>query len=187
MDGEFGMLLSILDRRRVKDQSAVVFLSEQGNSLHFAKWTLYNAGMRSACIVQWLGMIQSGTTSNAIVEYVDIIPNIVNLTPDMVFQNTETEGNLFKRWKEVAETDLTATWITRRYQHRPSIELYDIENDRYCINNIAGLPGNAPIIEILDRILKQWMEECGDEGQFTEMKALEHQFYNAQGQIGEIF
>ena len=248
MDAEFGQLLHILDQRQVRDQSAVVFLSEQGNSLPFAKWTLYESGVKSACIVRWPGVIQPNTTSDAIVEYVDIVPTflemagaeaqgeldgksflgvltaketghkqytfslhttrgiysgseyygiraiadrkyryIVNLTPDMVFQNTETEGKLFRRWKEVGENDPFAAWITHKYQHRPAIELYDIENDRYCMENIAGLPENAPIIERLDKALRQWMEACGDEGQPTEMKATEHQFRNSRGETGEIF
>lgn len=248
MDTEFGRLLEILDQRQVKDKSAVVYLSEQGNSLPFAKWTLYESGVKSACIVRWPGVIQPNTTSDAIVEFVDILPTflemagaeaqseldgksfldvltakenkhkdytfslqttrgifsgsdyygiravadkkyryIVNLTPEIKFQNTETESKLFQRWKEVAEIDPFAAWITDKYQHRPAIELYDIENDKYCMENIAGLPENIHIIERLDKVLKQWMETCGDEGQPTEMKATEHQFRNIRGEIGEIF
>lgn len=248
MDSEFGQLLAVLDKQQVKDNSAVVFLSEQGNSLPFAKWTLYESGVKSACIVRWPGVVRPNTTSDAIVEYVDIVPTflemagteprgeldgksflevltgkeeehkeytfslqttrgiysgsehygirsvadkkyryIINLTPEAKFRNTESEGRLFKRWKEVAETDPVAALITHKYQYRPAIELYDIENDRYCLNNIAGLPENTAIIERLDKMLGQWMGECGDEGQPTEMKATEHQFRNVRGQIGEIF
>ena len=248
MDAHFGKLLEILDRKQVRDKSAVVYLSEQGNSFPFAKWTLYDPGVRSACIVRWPGVVKSNIVSDAIVEFVDIVPTflemagakprteldgksflgvltgketehkqytfslqttrgiysgseyygiravadkkyryIVNLTPEMTFKNTETEGKLFKRWKDLAENDEFAAWITDRYQHRPAIELYDIENDRYCMKNIAGLSENAPVIARLDNVLRQWMKECGDEGQPTEMKATEHQFRNAKGQIGEIF
>lgn len=246
MDAEFGRLLKILDEKKVRDNSAVVFLSEQGNSLPFAKWTLYEPGVKSACIVRWPGVVQSSTTSDAIVEYVDILPTflemagakaqgeldgksflgvltnkktehkqytfsihttrgifggseyfgiravadkkyryIVNLTPEMTFQNTETAGKLFKRWEEVAKNDPFAAMITHRYQHRPAVELYDIENDSYCMENIADLPENASIVKRMDQVLKQWMKACGDEGQPTEMKATEHQFRNSRGQIGE--
>lgn len=37
MDGEFGTLLGILDKHKISDKSVVVYLSEQGNSLPFAK------------------------------------------------------------------------------------------------------------------------------------------------------
>lgn len=239
MDDEFGKLLNIVEKTNIKDNSVVVYLSEQGNSLPFAKWTCYDAGVRSACIVRWPGEIIPNSVSNAMVEYVDIVPTflnfaqivpsnkldgesflpvlkdkntthkkytfslqttrgiingsehygirsvsdakyryIINLTPDATFKNATTESKLFKEWKMIAKDDESAFWITNKYQHRPAIELYDIENDKYCMNNIANDPGNSAIIKSLDKVLKDWMAECGDKGQITEMEALEHQHMN---------
>jgi uncharacterized sulfatase len=110
---------------------------------------------------------------------------VVNLTPEITFQNTETQGPLFRKWQEKAKTDSAAAWITWRFQHRPAVELYDIGKDRFCMNNIAPLSENKPIIERMDKVLKDWMNYCGDKGQATEMEALEHQFKNADGRIGE--
>mgnify|MGYP003835776605 CR=1 FL=1 len=243
MDGEFGTLLEKLEDHKISDKSVVVYLSEQGNSLPFAKWTCYDAGVHSAYIVRWPGVVKPGTESDAIVEYVDIVPTfldmagvepsapldgksivpvltgkteehkqytfslqttrgiysgsehygirsvadkkyryIVNLTPEATFQNTESAGRLFKIWKEKATTDPNARWLTHRYQHRPAIELYDLENDQYCINNLAGKPESKVIIERMDKALREWMEYCSDEGQETEMKAKEHQFWKSQGE-----
>lgn len=52
MDQEFGNVLSILDQEKVADQSVVVYLSEQGNSLPFGKWTCYDAGVHFVCIIR---------------------------------------------------------------------------------------------------------------------------------------
>lgn len=79
MDGEFGTLLGILDEKGQADKSVVVYLSEQGNSLPFAKWTCYDAGVHSACIVRWPGVVQAGSVSDAIVEYLDIVPTFVDI------------------------------------------------------------------------------------------------------------
>lgn len=246
MDNEFGQLLQTLEKYKQTDNSVVVYLSEQGNSLPFAKWTCYDAGVHSAYIVRWPGVVKPKTESAAIVEYVDIVPTfldiagveplapidgksivpvlkgeakehkqytfslqttrgiysgsdyygirsvadkkyryIVNLTPEVPFMNTETNSPLFKRWKEKAETDKNAKLITEKYQHRPGIELYDLENDKYCIRNIADKPENKAIVERMDKVLKEWMASCGDLGQETEMKATEHQHRNANGEIGE--
>jgi uncharacterized sulfatase len=103
---------------------------------------------------------------------------IVNLTPEAIFKNSQTNGArspLFGIWKKKAKTDPFAKWLTHKYQHRPPIELYDIENDKYCMNNIAGVPENQKIIERLDKVLKEWMDSCGDKGQETEMDARMHQ------------
>lgn len=235
MDQEFGSVLSILDQEKVSEQSVVVYLSEQGNSLPFAKWTCYDAGVHSACIVRWPGVIKPGSVSDALVEYVDIVPTfvdiaggktqakvdgesfkqvlmgkkkehkkysfslqttrgiikgpeyygirsvydgryryIVNLTPEAIFKNTMTDTPLFKEWKQLAETDAHARAMTTKYQHRPAIELYDVKNDPYCMNNLAENAKYSSIITQLDTELKKWMKECGDEGQATEMRAFEH-------------
>ena len=246
MDGEFGTLLGKLDKYKVADKSVVVYLSEQGNSLPFAKWTCYDVGVHSAYMVRWPGFVKPGTVSDAIVEYVDIVPTfleiagfkpsapidgksivpvitgkakehkqytfslqttrgiysgsdhygirsvadkkyryIVNLTPEATFQNTESKGPLFKKWIERAKTDANANWITNKYQHRPAVELYDLENDKYCMKNIADKPENKSIVERMDKVLREWMVSCGDKGQETEMEALKHQYVNSKGKIGE--
>ena len=246
MDQEFGTLLEKLNKHQVEENTVVVYLSEQGNSHPFAKWTCYDVGVHSACIVRWPGVIHPGSVSNAIVEYVDIVPTfleiagarpqgeldgksfvpvlkresdthkeytfslqttrgiysgseyygirsvadkkyryIVNLTPEVTFKNTEVIKPFFKKWREMAQTDPHAKWITDKYQHRPAIELYDVENDRYCMNNLAELSEYNEVIERMDKALREWMDYCGDKGQATEMEALEHQYQNTQGRIGE--
>jgi uncharacterized sulfatase len=99
---------------------------------------------------------------------------IVNLTPDATFQNEATSGQLFMKWKEAAESDSAARRLTYRYQHRPAVELFDLSCDPFCINNIAGAPENGKILKQMDQALRAWMNACGDKGQETEMKALEH-------------
>ncbi len=245
MDKEFGTLLGKLEDHKLNDKTVVVYLSEQGNSLPFAKWTCYEAGVHSACLVRWPGVIQPGSTSEAIVEYVDILPTfleiagtkaltpldgksfvpvltgkekahkqytfsiqttrgiysgseyygirsvadrkyryVLNLSPEATFQNTEVLAPLFKKWQQKALTDSLARWITNKYQHRPAIELYDLEKDKYCMHDLAGNAAYKPVVERLDRALKAWMASCDDEGQATEMKALDHQFKNADGTVG---
>lgn len=77
-------------------------------------------------------------------------------------------------WQRTAETDTHAKAMTTNYQHRPAIELYDVPNDPYCMNNLAEDKKYSGMISRLDKELKRWMKYCGDEGQPTEMRALEH-------------
>lgn len=80
MDSEFGQVLDKIDQYKIKDKTAVVYLSEQGNSLPFAKWICYDAGVHLACMVRWPGKIQPGIVSDALVEYVDIVPTFVEMS-----------------------------------------------------------------------------------------------------------
>ncbi len=234
-DNEFGQLLNIIDENGVKDNSVVVYTSEQGNSFPFAKWTCYDAGVHTAFIVRWPGVVKAGTQSNAIVEYVDVVPTFIdiaeakaqgpldgksflpvllgkkdkhkkytfsqhttrgiingsehygtrsvadgkyryiwNLTPEATFKNARTNTKLFKHWQEI-DTE-HARRMVEKYQHRPEIEFYDVENDPYCMHNLAEQPEYRKIMKRMRKALEKWMKECGDLGQETEMKAFEHQW-----------
>ena len=239
MDNEFGKVLDIMDKADVTDNTATVYLSEQGNSFPFAKWTCYDAGVHSACIVRWPGVVKPGTVSDAMVEYVDIVPTfidiaggkpvapvdgksfkpvltgkkkdhkqytysmqttrgifhgsdyygirsvadkeyryIVNLTPEMEFRNAMTHLPIYDKWRKKVANDPKMKPIFDKYQHRPAIELYNTKEDPYCLNNLADDPKYASVIKRMDGKLKAWMKSCGDEGQPTEMRALEHQARN---------
>lgn len=95
MDNEFGTVLSILDKEKVADKSVVVYLSEQGNSLPFAKWTCYDAGVHSACIVRWPGVVKPGKVTDALVEYVDIVPTFIDIAGGK--PQSKVDGESFKQ------------------------------------------------------------------------------------------
>jgi uncharacterized sulfatase len=100
---------------------------------------------------------------------------IWNLTPEAEFQNACTKSPEFRSWKALADTgNQDAIAKVNRYQFRPEIELYDIVNDPLELNNLARDGQYAEIQTALRGKLDQWMDQCGDEGQATEMNALEH-------------
>ncbi|HBN74509.1 MAG TPA: sulfatase atsG, partial [Planctomycetaceae bacterium] len=43
------------------------------------KWTCYEAGLGSAMIVRWPGHVQPDSVTNALVEYVDVLPTFVEV------------------------------------------------------------------------------------------------------------
>ncbi|MCU0872439.1 MAG: sulfatase [Pirellulaceae bacterium] len=77
-DSQVGELVSLLDVSPLRDNTLVMVLSEQGNSFPFAKWTCYEAGLQSACIVRWPGKVKPGSVSDALVEYVDVVPTVLD-------------------------------------------------------------------------------------------------------------
>ena len=77
-DSQVGELLKLLDNSEQRDNTLVIVLSEQGNSFPFAKWTCYDAGIHSGCIIRWPNVVKPGTTSNALIEYVDMVPTILD-------------------------------------------------------------------------------------------------------------
>ncbi len=77
-DDQVGQLLELLDQHQLADNTLVMVVSEQGNSMPFAKWTCYDNGLQSAMIVRWPGKVKEGAVSDAMVEYVDVTPTFVD-------------------------------------------------------------------------------------------------------------
>lgn len=78
-DDQVGQLLTLLDKHQLSANTLVIVVSEQGNSMPFAKWTCYDNGLRSAMIARWPGKIKPGSESSAMVEYVDVTPTLVEI------------------------------------------------------------------------------------------------------------
>ena len=100
---------------------------------------------------------------------------IWNFTPDVQFQNACTKSAIFQSWRETSANDADAADKVRRYEHRPGEELYDVTKDPYEWNNLADDPEYAETKDELRTKLLAWMKAMGDQGQQTELDALQHQ------------
>lgn len=237
LDKQVGNVLRVLNENQLDDDTIVIFLSEQGNSFPFAKWTCYNQGLHSGCLVRWPGVIEAGSRSEAMIEYVDVLPTLLdmagvkydtktfdgrsfskvlkgkttehkkyafgeqtsrgihngpeyygsrsvntkryryirNFTPEATFRNMVVKTDWWKSWlKSAEEGNEHAAELSYSYLRRPAEELYDIQNDPYERNNLIDDPAYTSIKKKLIRELDRWMERMGDEGQATEMRALDH-------------
>ena len=94
-DGQVGQLLELLDKHNLADNTLVMVVSEQGNSFPFAKWTCYEMGLQSGMIVRWPGHVKPDTTTDAMVEYVDVVPTL--LSAAMVPEPYGLDGKSFVR------------------------------------------------------------------------------------------
>ena len=77
MDGQVSDILDVLDKSGRADDTLVLFTSEQGGQFPGCKWTNWDAGLHSALIARWPGRITPGQRSDALVQYADILPTLV--------------------------------------------------------------------------------------------------------------
>jgi uncharacterized sulfatase len=102
-DGQVGQCLELLDKYKLASDTLVIVVSEQGSSFPFGKWTCYDTGLQSACIARWPGKIPAGSVSNALIEYVDILPTYIQLaggTPDPILDGKSLVPVLMGETKE---------------------------------------------------------------------------------------
>ena len=76
-DGQVGDALDLIDRHKLTDNTLFIATTEQGSSLPFAKWTLYDAGLHTGFIVRWPGHVKPGSTCDSLIEYADVVPTFV--------------------------------------------------------------------------------------------------------------
>lgn len=79
LDSLIGYCLDIIERSGKKDNTIIMFASEQGNSMPFSKWTLYDQGLRSGFIVRWPGVTKPGSRNDVMVQYTDILPTLIDI------------------------------------------------------------------------------------------------------------
>ncbi len=77
-DEQVGRLLGLLEQTGQVDETLVLFVSEQGSSFPYGgKWSLYDNGIRVSTLVRWPGRVEMGSVSDALLQYVDVAPTIL--------------------------------------------------------------------------------------------------------------
>jgi N-sulfoglucosamine sulfohydrolase len=79
MDTNLGRLLASLEQQGLASNTIVLYTSDQGAQWPFAKWGLYDQGIRVPFIVRWPGKIQPGTSTDAMISLVDVLPTFIEL------------------------------------------------------------------------------------------------------------
>ncbi len=99
---------------------------------------------------------------------------IVNLsfTSDFLNVNTNRPKTIYHTWLANAEDTAQLEWL-KTYKNRPYEELYDLKNDPFEKDNLAGNRTFRDIKNKLREELEKWMIQQGDLGVISEMKAKE--------------
>lgn len=79
LDNQVGDIMNLLEETGTAGNTIVIFLGEQGPQFPGGKWTLYDNGQKSSMIVKWPGNVPPGTETDAIVQYEDITPTLVDI------------------------------------------------------------------------------------------------------------
>lgn len=76
-DSQVGQAIELLDKHGLSESTLFMVVSEQGSSLPFAKWTLYDNGLQSACLVRWPDKVAPASVNPAMIEYIDFLPTFI--------------------------------------------------------------------------------------------------------------
>lgn len=78
MDGQVGELLEVLEASGKAAETLVLFTSEQGSQFPGNKWTNWDTGVHTALIARWPGVVAAGNRTDAMVQYADVLPTLID-------------------------------------------------------------------------------------------------------------
>ncbi len=93
MDTNLGRLLASLERQGLASNTVFIYTADQGAQWPFAKWGLYDPGIRVPFIARWPGRIQPGARTDAMISLVDVLPTFIELAGGQA--RAELDGRSF--------------------------------------------------------------------------------------------
>lgn len=214
--------MQALEESGLAENTLVMFLSDNGIAIPFAKCNAYLASTRTPWIVRWPGVVREGTVDRThFISGIDFFPTALgaaglpvpkeldgfSFVPllkgktqagrDKVFTQIDMKaggdavpmrcvqdkhfGYIFNPWADgefwyrnnnegltmqamvqAAATDPAVAERVRMFRYRAAEELYDLENDPDCINNLVGKPDFEEELNKRRGQLRKWMIESGD-------------------------
>jgi len=94
MDRQLGKILKMLHETGESENTIVIFTSEQGSQFPGNKYTNWNTGVHTAFIVRWPGKTKAGVRTDALIQYVDVLPTLLDAVGENL-DNVEFSGSSF--------------------------------------------------------------------------------------------
>tara|TARA_R110002073_G_scaffold56905_30_gene144918 strand:+ start:3653 stop:5140 length:1488 start_codon:yes stop_codon:yes gene_type:complete len=236
IDRRVGQTRELIAKHLDVNNTLVVYTSDHGMPWPFAKWSLYETGIRTPLIAVWPGKIKPNSSTDAMVSWIDLMPTLIDLAggtspagidgrsfAKVLFGETnqhrdviyathkgDKEKNVYPirsvrvgKWKyirnlhpefaytthtdvwakevpridghwahaghhwqsyiDAAKTDPKAAAFLHDYHSNPAEELYQLDQDPYEQNDLAGLPDHAEKLAELRELVSKRMKEVGDD------------------------
>lgn len=195
VDDNIGRVLDFLDANGLRENTVVVYTSDQGFFLGDHGWYdkrfMYEECLKTPLIVRWPKVVKPGSTQNAMALNIDFAPTFMELAGARV--PSEIQG---RSLAPLLRGERPSDWRTSmyyRYYHDPGHhntrahygvrtethkliyfwkkdqwECYDLVNDPRELRNIYNDPAHAKTVENLKKELYRLKKEVQDNDEFAE-------------------
>lgn len=146
MDSQVGEILNVLDQSGKANDTLVLFTSEQGAQFPGCKWTNWDTGLHTALVARWPGKIEAGKRTDALVQYADMMPTLIDVAGGDV-SKLRYDGSSMKRVLigEAQQHRKYAYGLHNNIPEGPAYPIRSITDGRY--HYIRNLTPNEIYIE----------------------------------------
>jgi arylsulfatase A-like enzyme len=195
IDDNVGRLLDWLDRNGLRENTVVIYTSDQGFFLGdhglYDKRFMYEASVKMPFLVRWPGVAKAGAVQEAMAINPDFAPTFLEIAGLAVPADMQGRS-LVPLLKGSRPPDWRTSWYYR-YYHDPGDhntrahygvrtethkliyfwkkdqwELYDLVKDPSELHNIYGDKAQVPVVERLKDELYRLKKELKDDDQFAD-------------------
>ncbi|HEX4150358.1 MAG TPA: sulfatase [Pirellulales bacterium] len=78
-DSDLGSIYTLVQQHFAPANTLFIYTSDHGAQWPFGKWNLYDTGIRVPFIAVWPGVIPPGTRSEAMIQWIDLWPTLIEL------------------------------------------------------------------------------------------------------------
>ncbi|MDA1069462.1 MAG: sulfatase [Verrucomicrobia bacterium] len=196
IDGSTGRILDTLEELKIEDNTLVIFTSDNGGTfrskssnapLRGQKGEVWEGGMRVCTLMQWPGVIPTGTDCHELTTTMDLLPTFAKLTGGTLPGNRIIDGRdiwplisgqpdaktpheaFYYYWMNHLCAVRSGKWkLHVSYIERNSTgmaqtrvtELYDLENDAGETTNVAA--ENPEVVKRLKELIQKTRIDLGD-------------------------
>lgn len=245
-DDQVGKSEQLLKKHGLDENTVIIVLDENGTGMPGGKWSAFDWGVRSGCVMKWPASYKANFSTDAIAQYCDIVPTLIeaaggavpetldgksllpliekktdqhrkyaffshhnrdtkkgkkvmkdphfalygatdgrykilwNLTPGNMYGTKNINGvdygdvnhgssatKIFKSWIAVENSDPKVKDLLKRIRCYPEIQLFDLEEDSWELQDLANKPEHKAKVEELKTAISDWMKQQGDDGHLT--------------------
>lgn len=195
VDDNVGRLLDYLDQSGLRDNTIVIYTSDQGFFLGdhdwFDKRFMYEESLRMPFLVRYPGRIKPGTADDHMILNVDFAPMFLEFAGLPV--PADMQGRSFASLLTGRDVKDWRTTMYYRYYHYPQDhrvqphygvrterykliffnkikqwELFDLAQDPHELNNVYAEPAYAPVVTNLKTEMQRLRKELDDHDQFAD-------------------
>lgn len=165
LDNQVGDVMKALKESGKLDNTLVLFLGEQGPQFPFGKWTCYHYGQNSAMIARFPSKIKQNVTSNALVQYEDILPTLIEFAGGKTLENIDGKSFLPVLFGKKKEHRAWTYGIHNNIPEGTAYPIRSIQDKRYKL--IVNLTPEADYFEKhmmdvkdSDQVWASWMQSA---------------------------
>ncbi len=158
MDKHIGQMLAELEKRGLRENTLIIFLSDNGMPFPRAKCTVYDAGVQTPLIFAWDGVIKSGTRYSELVSTIDLAPTLMDVA------GIETPEDMYGKSIRPVFTDQSVPGreyvFSERNWHGTDAHIRTIRTKKYrfILNSYTHLPNSSSVTIASWRELMRYKE-----------------------------